>query len=400
MFSFGTLCSGLDAAAWALLEHDVDYRFAAEIDPFCCATLADHYGATHPQRLPADYTARAAARLRAVDYWGEQVPNLGDLMQITAADLPTVDLLVSGTPCQDFSQGGTRAGLTGKNGRLTTRFLEITHDLVADGRLRAVLWENVPRVLTARDNPFGAILGGLIGSHTPIDNPWFHGRWPRAGVAVGPQGAAAWRVLDAQYFGLAQRRERLFVVAGVGPARIDPVAVLFERRGLSAPHPRRDQGVETHADDLLEGCWPPIAYTLRTRATGPVPEVEPHDVFPTLRASQGGSTRPFLVTPSGIRRMTPSEGERIMGFPPGFTAIPWPPRLVAKCIDASLPPGYPSSTDDVQDTSPGLRLAALGNSKPVPILRHLSKALAREFARQPSPRGNLNDGQLSERSHV
>lgn len=400
-FTFGTVCSGIDAAALAF-QGLGDHRFAAEIDPYCCALLAVRYGATIPLRLPKDYSARAVARLKVFRHWGDRVPNLGDLLQITPDDLPPVELLVSGTPCQDFSQAGTRAGLGGPNGQLTLRFLELAHGLVDRG-LRAVLWENVPRVLTAAGNPFGTILGRLIGSDTPIDNPWYGGRWPRAGVAVGPQGSAAWRVLDAQHFGLAQRRERLFVVAGVGPAGVDPVAVLFERRDMQAAHPRRDTGAEDHADDLLAGCWPPIAYTLRTRATGPVPEVETGEVFPTLRASAGGSTRPFVVTPEGVRRLTPGEGETIMGFPRDFTAIQWPPRANAKRMDDSIPAGYgfdpgvqllPASQGVA---SPGLRLAALGNSKPVPILRYLGAALAREFAKVPQlQETDPHDGQSTE----
>jgi site-specific DNA-cytosine methylase len=405
-FTFGTLCSGIDAAAVGFADVGADQRFAAEIDAFCCAVLATRHGATFPTHLPADYKPGDLGRLRRFQGWGTRLPNLGDIYQIDPRDLAAVDLLVSGTPCQDFSQAGTRKGLAGAHGQLTLRFLEIVNDLVSAGRLRAVLWENVPRVLTARGNPFGTILGSLLGSDAPVDNPWFGGKWPRAGVAVGPQGAAAWRVLDAQYSGLAQRRERLFLVAGLGPARVDPVAVLFERRGLSQAHPRRDDGAEAHASDLLEGCWPPVAYTLRTRETGVTAEVEKHDIFPTIRASVGGSSRPFVITPNGVRRMTPTEAERVFGFPPGYTAISWPPKGPRNLHDDLSTVGYGPLRGLAQGAPPerrgatdGPRFRAVGNSKPVPILRDLGRAFAREFSR-PVSGDSVNVFGPTERTHA
>jgi DNA (cytosine-5)-methyltransferase 1 len=134
------------------------------------------------------------------------------------------DLIVGGTPCQAFSVAGLRKGLADPRGNLTLTFLSI----LAQYRPRWVVWENVPGVLSENTGAFGAFLGGL-----------------------GELGYGfAYRVLDAQYFGVAQRRRRVFVVAHLGDWR-PSAAVLFERESLSGhPAPSREagQGTTAHAE--------------------------------------------------------------------------------------------------------------------------------------------------------
>lgn len=170
--------------------------------------------------------------------------NLGDVtaddfLQRASAFGP-LDMLVGGPPCQDFSVAGLRAGVTGDRGNLSLRFMEIAHAI----RPRNLLVENVPGWLNMPDNAFGCFLGALVGAddalHSPLD-----GKWPSAGMVAGPRARAAWRVFDAQYFGVAQRRRRVFVVADFGEGA-DPAAVLFERKGLSGnTPPRREAGQGT-----------------------------------------------------------------------------------------------------------------------------------------------------------
>ena len=210
---YGSVCSGIEAAtvAWAPLGWRP--AFVAEIEPFPCAVLAHHYPAT---------------------------PNLGDMTAIDgAAWRGRIDVLVGGTPCQAFSVAGYRRSLDDARGNLTLRFVDL-----ADAIDPAfVLWENVPGVLSTRDNAFGCLLGGLAGEDGPLVAPG--GRWTDAGVVSGPARTVAWRVLDAQYFGLAQRRRRVFVVAGAR-GRGDPTQVLFERQCMrrdSPPGREAEQGV-------------------------------------------------------------------------------------------------------------------------------------------------------------
>ncbi len=183
----------------------------AEIEPFPCAVLAHHY---------------------------PDVPNLGDMTQIAGRirnhAVPAPDILVGGTPCQSFSVAGARRGLADPRGALTLAYVEIAHviDQVRHQAQRppaTVVWENVPGVLSDRGNAFGCLLGALAGEDRalePAGKAWTH-----AGFVAGPRRRIAWRVLDAQYFGVAQRRKRVFLVAS-GRNDLDPAAVLFERPGL------------------------------------------------------------------------------------------------------------------------------------------------------------------------
>lgn len=208
---FGSVCSGIEAAtvAW----HELGWRAAwlAEIDKFASALLAHHYPA---------------------------VPNLGDMTKIArgilTGEVPAPDVLCGGTPCQAFSVAGLRESLADARGNLTLKFVEIGNaiDHVRAGRGEdecIVFWENVPGVLSTKDNAFGCFLAGLAGEDGPLEPPG--GKWANAGAVYGPRRAVAWRTLDAQYFGVAQRRRRVFVVASARKG-FDPAQVLFEWDGV------------------------------------------------------------------------------------------------------------------------------------------------------------------------
>ena len=170
---------------------------------------------------------------------GNAPPNFGDFTQIDLDRLGDVELLIGGTPCQAFSIAGQRRSLTDARGNLTLAYVVLAHELARSHGLRNCIWENVPGVLNTDDNAFGCFLGALVGHDTAFPQPRGAG-WPSSGMADGPRGRCAWRVLDAQYFGLAQRRERVFVVADFGDGA-DPAAVLFERASLSGnSSPRRE----------------------------------------------------------------------------------------------------------------------------------------------------------------
>lgn len=156
-------------------------------------------------------------------------------------------LAIAGTPCQAFSVAGWREGLTDPRGALTIKFVETIDaiDLVRTHRSEPeciAWWENVPGVLSDKENAFGCFLGALVGESEELQPPG--GKWKDAGCVYGPKRTAAWRILDAQYFGLAQRRRRVFVIASAR-AGFDPCEVLFEREGMRRDHPpRRGQGTK------------------------------------------------------------------------------------------------------------------------------------------------------------
>ncbi|CDH19934.1 Cytosine-specific methyltransferase [Xenorhabdus bovienii str. kraussei Quebec] len=207
MMRFGSVCSGIEAASVAWEPLGLSPAWFSEIEKFPSAVLRYHW---------------------------PHVRNLGDMTQIPAmiaenqADAP--DILVGGTPCQAFSIAGLRNGLGDERGQLTLSFVELANVIdsvrAANGEQPSIIvWENVPGVLSSKDNAFGCFLAGLAGEDEPLQPSGK--KWTNAGYVSGPQRTVAWRVLDAQYFGVAQRRRRVFVVAS---ARKDvcPATVLFE----------------------------------------------------------------------------------------------------------------------------------------------------------------------------
>jgi DNA (cytosine-5)-methyltransferase 1 len=187
---YGSVCSGIEAAtvAW----HGLGWvpAWYSEIEAFPCAVLKHHYPA---------------------------VPNYGDMTKFEEWPDEPIELLVGGTPCQSFSVAGLRKGLADPRGNLMLTFGAIARKY----RPEWLVWENVPGVLSSNGGrDFGTFLGML------------------AELGYG----FAYRVLDAQYFGVAQRRRRVFVVANArGWQRA--AAVLFERESLSGhPAPSREKG--------------------------------------------------------------------------------------------------------------------------------------------------------------
>ena len=221
---FGSVCSGIEAASVAW--HPLGWKAAwlSEIEPFPSAVLAHHY---------------------------PDVPNLGDMTtlpkRILSGEVEAPDLFCGGTPCQAFSVAGLRNSLDDARGNLSLTFVGIANAIdhvrsVRSASPAIIFWENVPGVLSTKDNAFGCFLGALAGEDEPIIPSGE--KWTNAGCVYGPQRAVAWRVLDAQYFGVAQRRRRVFVVASAR-ADFDPAAVLFEFDGVRRDTaPSREKGEE------------------------------------------------------------------------------------------------------------------------------------------------------------
>lgn len=244
---YGSLCSGIEAAsvAWHVLP-GWEPAWFSQFDP-------DHSYKNGPDFASAVLAERFPG-----------VPNLGDMTDDgwmdRAAALGDIDVLVGGTPCQAFSVAGLRQGLHDSRGQLTLRFCEIANA----ANPAFVLWENVPGVLSDHTNGFGCLLAGLAGEDDSLQPPG--GKWSDAGCVFGPQRTVAWRVLDAQHCGLAQRRRRVFALACPAASGLDPCAVLFEFDGVrrdSAPSREAGEGaaaaVEGGAGGSSYGFEPRIA---------------------------------------------------------------------------------------------------------------------------------------------
>jgi len=243
--TFGSVCSGIEAASVAWKPLGWRASFVSEIEAFPRAVLAHH----HPE-----------------------TPLHGDFTTIRAGQYEPIDLLVGGTPCQSFSVAGLRGGLADDRGNLALEYLRLADRL----RPRWLVWENVPGVLSSNGGrDFGAILGGMV----------------ELGYGF------AYRVLDAQFFGVAQRRRRVFVVGYLGDWR-PPAAVLFERESLSGhPAPRREAGKESASGAPCGDEGGDLARSLRARSNAS--HREDSDTYvplisPTLRAggNKTGGDRP------------------------------------------------------------------------------------------------------------
>jgi DNA (cytosine-5)-methyltransferase 1 len=368
----------------------------AEIEPFPSAVLAHHY---------------------------PDVPNHGDMTKLAAlvlaGKIPAPDVLVGGTPCQAFSVAGMREGLTDPRGALTIKYVELADavDYVRAGQRKpasVIVWENVPGVLSDKGNAFGCFLGALAGEDCELQPPGK--KWQDAGCVYGPKRTIAWRVLDAQYFGLAQRRRRVFVVASARDG-FDPTEVLFEREGVRRDTaPRRGQGQEVTrtapfgpkfqrgpvaaltangvgtcgADDNQAQAGHLIAFggganceqtevatALSAHPGGTRMDAETEtfcvQLAPTMRAggnSTGGDRPPgtdvdtaesLIATwmrsgASSVRRLTPVECERLQGMADDYTLIPWRGKPSTECPD-------------------GPRYKAIGNSKAVTVVRWIGRRL-------------------------
>lgn len=221
---YGSVCSGIEAASKAWEPLGWKPAWFSEIEPFPSAVLANHW---------------------------PQVTNLGDMTKIADAvrdgNVEAPDVLVGGTPCQAFSIAGLREGLSDDRGQLTLSYVELANAIDAKRRERGepeaiIVWENVPGVLSSKDNAFGCFLAGLAGESSELQPAG--GKWTHAGCVSGPERVIAWRVLDAQFFGVAQRRRRVFVVASARKG-FDPAAVLFELDSVRRDSaPRRESQPE------------------------------------------------------------------------------------------------------------------------------------------------------------
>ena len=191
---YGSVCSGIEACTVAWHGMAWEPQWFSEIEKFPNAVLQHHY---------------------------PNVLNLGDMTKLHERkefNERPIDLLVGGTPCQSFSVAGLRKGLDDPRGNLALHFLK----LVETKQPRWVVWENVP---------------GVLSSRTTDDRGIEHYDFDSFTAGLGQLGyGVAWRILDAQYFGVPQRRRRVFVVGYLGDWR-PATAVLFERQSLSGDNP-------------------------------------------------------------------------------------------------------------------------------------------------------------------
>ncbi|HCN0485851.1 TPA: Dam family site-specific DNA-(adenine-N6)-methyltransferase [Escherichia coli] len=382
---YGSVCSGIEAASIAWEPLGMRPAWFAEIEPFPSAVLA--------HRWP-------------------HVANLGDMTKLAkkvlAGEIESPDVLVGGTPCQAFSIAGLRGGLDDERGALTLKYVELANaidDKRSESFLKptVIVWENVPGVLSSADNAFGCFLAGLAGEDAPFepgDRPesgksnafWrWDGKtgchvpkWPQCGCIYGPQRKVAWRILDAQYFGVAQRRRRVFVVASAR-TDLDPATVLFEFEGVRRNiAPSRGEGKETTrytSDIAIRSCDDTNIVAMAHGQGGA--EIKTDNSAPTLTCNHEA---PIVLLGDGrMRRLTPVECERLQGFPDGHTLIPTEKRKKVSSDElAYLRKNSPDLNEEeaAMLAADGPRYKAIGNSMAIPVMRWIGERITKAACRQ------------------
>lgn len=310
--------------------------------------------------------------------------------------------------CQAFSIAGLRGGLDDERGALTLKYVELANaidDKRAESFLKpaVIVWENVPGVLSSADNAFGCFLAGLAGEDAPFepgDRPesgksnafWrWDGKtgchapkWPQCGCIYGPQRKVAWRILDAQYFGVAQRRRRVFVVASAR-TDLDPATVLFEFEGVRRDiAPSRGEGKETTrytSNIAIRSCDDTNIVAMAHGQGGA--EIKTDNSAPTLTCNHEA---PIVLLGDGrIRRLTPVECERLQGFPDGHTLIPTEKRKKVSSDElAYLRNNYPDLSEEeaAMLAADGPRYKAIGNSMAIPVMRWIGDRITKAVCRQ------------------
>ena len=358
-----SICSGIEAATVAWHPLGWEAVAFAEIEKFPSAVLKHHW---------------------------PDVPNLGDMTRFREwpeSVFLEADCIIAGTPCQAFSVAGNRLSLEDERGNLTLTFTRIIDHArtirTAAGRPEAIiLWENVPGCLSTKDNAFGCFLSELSGNDVTAVK-----KWPGAGRVLGEKRRVAWRIIDAQFAGVPQRRRRVFCVSVNAEAVADsrtasPEEILFigqSLRGNLAPsrsaEKRNPAGAEGGAGECQQIANPLTARmakgTNTTLDKGQTPIVvrtydhHPQDSRikvcdrPSLqaRAGTGGGNLPLIVSEQlQVRTLTTREAERLQGFPDNHTRIPWRGKPAEQCPDGS-------------------RYKALGNSMAVPVIRWLGQRI-------------------------
>lgn len=332
--------SGIEAASLAWKQLGWECVAFSEIEKHPCSVLAHHY---------------------------PDVPNLGDITQITQQQIESlghVDAVVFGFPCQDLSQAGKRAGLETEEGEVTRSGLFYTAmRIVRWSKARWAIAENVPGIFTNKKGAdFAAVAGEMAGANPDIPK----GGWKNSGFILGRDGLVEWATLDAQYFGIPQRRRRVFIIRDIGNWTGRPPLLLEPESLLGYPAPCREEGQEIagplggssqsggfRTTDLDNSgafipCWwdggqvsqtlDAVLYKGQT-----MPE---KNRFPAVLVG--------IDAPKGfhiaVRRLTPIECEHLQGMPDNHTKI----------------------NEKTADTP---RYKAIGNSFAVPVVRWIGERI-------------------------
>lgn len=339
--TLGSLFDGIGGWLLAARHAGITPVWASEIEPFPCSVTAYHF---------------------------PDVTKMGDITQIDPDEIEPVDIVCAGSPCQDLSIAGKRKGLCGERSGLFRTAVELVRRMrerTAGKYPRFFVWENVPGAFSSnRGMDFQSVLEEIGESEIPMPQG---NQWAPAGLVQFPGTEIAWRVLDAQYWGVPQRRKRIFLVADFAAHDRRAGEILFERESVSG-NPQESKGAGERSTRGAENCArtsgayiPKCARTLTARMDGSpcidrkienggngkgilaetaytLNTIDRHAVatiygaksyseyeagkVATLRASggaYGGGSENLALSYSIVRRLTPTECERLQGLEDGYT---------------------------------------------------------------------------------
>jgi len=354
----GSHFDGISAFPYAASFYGIKAIWATEIEPFLVAVSKHHF---------------------------PHMRHYGDISRVNGAELEPVDIITFGSPCQDMSVAGKREGLYGERSGLfmeAVRTIREMREATNGAYPRYAIWENVPGAFSSnKGHDFRAVLEEITEAEIPMPQS---GKWATAGMVRGNGRSVAWRVLDAQYWGVPQRRRRIFLVADFR-GQCAP-EILFEPEGMcwnTSESRKARQEAAAGAGDDVEGTvdrhavahavdcrnlyeTEELSGTLQSKPTGgynlnyqnPVRvghAVAYPDPANTLMAKANmsfrGDTDNVVRVGYRVRRLTPTECERLQGFPDGWT--------------------------DIEGASDTARYKAIGNSIAVPCLDFIYSQLVK-----------------------
>ena len=182
----------------------------------------------------------------------------GDVSKLNGAELEPVDIITFGSPCQDMSVAGRRAGLDGSRSNLFYEAVRIVREMrnATNGeKPRYIVWENVPGAFSSNGGEdFKAVLDTIRRVKDPEADTPRPAKWPNAGCILADDHSIAWRVFDAQYWGVPQRRKRIYLVADFAGGCAGKI--LFESEGLSGYTPQGFRSWQGTAGTAEEGAHP------------------------------------------------------------------------------------------------------------------------------------------------
>lgn len=332
--TFGSVCSGIEAAQLAFNPFGFKQLWSSEISEFPSKVLAHHY---------------------------PSIPNLGDMTKlpgiIAKNTIEAPDILCGGTPCQSFSLAGWKEGLADERGQLTMSFIDIANEIDVtrkkQGKKSAIiLWENVEGVLNDRTNAFGNFIAGLAGFDEEIKIK----KWSKSGYLEGPKRKVAWRVLDSKYFGLPQQRKRLYVLASGYEFYPDQVLFEYPNEDIVTIQKAKEKSKTQKTQDLFSSFIKAVDNKVFYNDNTKIEIFREYTdcLYSAYGTKWNGNAAAYngslyVAQNDRIRRFTPSECEKLMGFSGNYTEV-----------------------EGNSDTS---RFQAIGNSWAVPVVKWIGKQI-------------------------